>query len=82
VFPANTTQIRRKRTPLLAPGGLIPAYIRAIPIFVPINRLMYNDDEQACDWIRFADGRLISLHSVFFVLFVTFVDNAFNHVHA
>jgi len=34
----------RKHPPLLTPGGLIPAYILAIPIVIPINRLMSNDD--------------------------------------
>jgi hypothetical protein len=34
---------------------------------------MYDDDGQVCNWIRTADGLLISLYSAFFVLFVLFV---------
>jgi len=38
-------------------------------------------NKKTCDWIRCADGLLIYLYPVFFVLFEPFVDYAFFIMH-
>jgi hypothetical protein len=74
-FPA----FRLPETPSLASAGR--AYSGLHPSHSSIHtKLMYDDDGQVCNWIRTADGFLISLYSAFFVLFVHYAF--FYHVRA